>query len=147
MVARGTGTSRAAAVKIDGLRELNRALRQIGPDARQGLRDASRKVSELVARDAQAAAYTLGGVAAHVAPSIKSRAAASGSASVAIGGARYPMAGGAEFGALKYKQFKPWRGNSTDAGYFLYPSIRRDADRIASEYMSALDGIIEEFYR
>lgn len=140
-------TQRTPAVKIDGLRELNRALRQIGPDARAGLKDASREVSEMVAGDARSAAFTLGGVAAHVAPSIKSRASANGSGSVALGGARYPMAAGAEFGAARYKQFKPWRGNSTDAGYFLYPSIRRDADRIETVYTTALDDIIERFYR
>lgn len=147
MAVRGGGRQRTGAVKVEGLRELNRALRELGPDARAGLKDASRRVSELVAGDARSAAYSLGGVAAHVAPSIKSRAAMNGGASVAIGGARYPMAGGAEFGSRRFKQFKPWRGNGMEAGYFLYPTIRRDSDRIATEYTSALDGIIEEFYR
>ena len=147
MAKRDGGRARTGAVKVEGLRELNRALRQLGPDARAGLKEASRKASELVAADAKAAAYTIGGVAAHVAPSIKSRAAAAGSASVAIGGARFPMAGGAEFGSLKFMLFKPWRGNGATAGYFLYPTIRQDADRIATEYTEALDKIVEEFYR
>lgn len=133
---------RTGAVQIDGLRELNAALRAIGPDAQKELREASKEVAEMVADDARAAAYSIGGVAAHVAPSLRAVAGVK-SAGVSFGGARYPMAGGAEFGSYKYKQFKPWRGNGSDAGYFLYPSIRRDADRITTTYTDALDGILE----
>jgi len=140
-MARRSSRISTGTVKIDGLRELNKALREIGPEAEKELRAASKSVAELVANDARAAAHTIGGVAAHVAPSIRAVAGVK-SAGVGIGGARYPMAGGAEFGSYRYKQFKPWRGNSSDAGYFLYPSIRRDADRIVTEYTAALDGVI-----
>ena len=53
------------------------------------------------------------------------------------------MAGGAEFGSYRYHQFKPWRGSSSDAGYFLYPSIRDDAGRIEEEYRDAVDDLIK----
>lgn len=46
---------------------------------------------------------------------------------VTYGGEAYSM--GAEFGALQYKQFKPWKGNKDDAGYFLWPSVRDFRDR------------------
>lgn len=45
-----------------------------------------------------------------------------GHGTVVYGGQGYSM--GAEFGAYRYKQFKVWRGNQDDAGYFLWPSIR-----------------------
>lgn len=133
---------RSGTVKVDGLTELNRALRGLGPDAQKELKEASRSVATFVASDARSAANALGGVAAHVAPSIKPVGGVSG-AGVAFGGARYPMAGGAEFGSYRYKQFKPWRGNSSDAGYFVYPAIRRDADRIVTEFTDAVQKVID----
>lgn len=41
---------------------------------------------------------------------------------VVYGGKPWSM--GAEFGAVQYPQFKPWRGNKDEAGYFLWPTIR-----------------------
>lgn len=139
----GSQKIRSGTVQVDGLRELNAALKAIGPDARKELKEASARVAGFVAADARAAAYTVGGVAAHVAPSIRPVASIAGASGVALGGAAYPMAGGAEFGGIKYKQFKPWRGNSSDAGYFLYPAIRQDADRIETEFTEAVDDIIK----
>jgi len=135
---------RSGTVKVDGLRELNTALRRMGGNelARE-LNDASRKVADMVAEDARAAALQLGGVAAHVAPSIGVRASRE-SAGVAFGGAKFPMAGGAEFGSYRFKQFKPWRGNGSDAGYFVYPAIRRDADRIETEYAAAIQALMRK---
>lgn len=133
---------RTGTVKVAGLPALSRALKAIGPEAQQELKEASHRVASFVAEDARSAAYSIGGVAAHVAPSIKAMKRAT-SAAVGFGGAAYPMAGGAEFGALRFKQFKPWRGNGSDAGYFLYPAIRQDADRIQSEFSDAIDDIIK----
>ena len=136
------GRIRTGDVKVDGLRELNKALKAIGPEAQKDLKDASRKVASFVAADAAAAARTIGGVAAHVAPSIRPVGGVNG-AGVSMGGPAYPMAGGAEFGSIRYKQFQPWRGNSSDAGYFLYPAIRDDLDRIVTEFTDAVDDIIQ----
>lgn len=133
---------KSGTVKVDGLRELNRALRKLGPESQKELKEASRKVASFVAADARSAAIGLGGVAAKSAPSISAVGGVSG-AGVAFGGARYPFAGGAEFGSIRYRQFKPWRGNGPDAGYFVYPSIRRDADRIVTEFTDAVDKVIE----
>lgn len=133
---------RSGTVQVHGLPELSRALKAIGPDAQKELREASRRVARFVADDARAAALSIGGVAGHVAPSIKPVGGVSG-AGVALGGAAYPMAGGAEFGSLRFKQFKPWRGNGSDAGYFVYPAIRADADRIETEFTDAVDDIIK----
>jgi hypothetical protein len=133
---------RSGTVKVDGLAELNRALKALGPEAQKELKAASRRVADFVAKDAASAARTIGGVAAHVAPSIKPVGGVSG-AGVAFGGSAYPMAGGAEFGSIRFKQFKPWRGNSSDAGYFIYPAIRQDADRIETEFTGAVDDIIK----
>lgn len=134
---------RTGMVQVDGLRELNKALKDMGPELKGELRKTNKTVADFVAVDAKSAAYSVGGVAAHVAPSIKASAGAE-SAGVSLGGGRYPMAGGAEFGSNKFKQFKPWRGNGSDAGYFVYPAIRQDADRIETEYGVAMDRLLRK---
>lgn len=43
-----------------------------------------------------------------------------------------PYSAGAEFGSYQYRQFERWRGNSANdnnAGYFLWPAIRRFRDK------------------
>lgn len=134
---------RSGTVAVEGLTELNRALRRMGPEFPKEMRAVNKTVAEFVANDARSNAYSLGGVAAHVAPSIKASAGTT-SAGVAFGGPSWPMAGGAEFGSIRYKQFQPWRGNGPDAGYFVYPAIRQDADRIEDEYTEAVDDLIKK---
>lgn len=134
---------RTGDIRVQGLKELNAALKAIGPDARKELKEASRSVSELVADSSRSTASSLGGVAAHVAPSIRATASVGGSAAVSIGGPSAPAAGGAAFGGRgrpTTQQFQPWRGKE---GYFLYPDIRDNADRIEETYTDAIDHIIK----
>lgn len=46
---------------------------------------------------------------------------------VVYGGKGYSR--GAEFGAYRYRQFKTWRGNGEEAGYFLWPAVRQFRDK------------------
>jgi hypothetical protein len=145
-------------VSVEGLRELNKALKALGPEFPKALGAASKVVANFVANDARGAAMSLGGIAAKTAPSIKGVGGAT-SAGVAFGGARYPFASGAEFGAgqdlrrrrssgtyLGFNQFEPWKGNGKDAGYFVYPSIRQDSDRIVTEYSKAVDAVLKNAF-
>lgn len=134
---------RSGTVKVDGLTELNRALRAIGPEAQKELKEASREVAGFVASDARSAAYSQGSTLAHIAPSIQAKGLQT-SASVQLGGSAYPMAGGAEFGSIRYKQFRPWRGNGPDAGYAVYPTIRRDANKIVDTFEDRVGRIIDK---
>lgn len=130
-------------VKVTGLVELNKALKALGPEVQKELKAANFEVGSMVADDARSIALGLGDVAAKVAPSIKATKTAVGAA-VSFGGAAYPFAGGAEFGALRFKQFKTWRGNGSDAGYFVYPAIRQDADQIETTYVERIDDIMRK---
>lgn len=47
---------------------------------------------------------------------------------------------------IGWNQFRRWRGNSTGAGYFLFPSIRDRADEIAEVYGDALDRISKQAF-
>ena len=139
----GKINARSQGVNVRGLAELNRTLKQLGPEVQAELKAANVEVGEMVANDARSIAYSLGGVAAKVAPSIGSTRTQAG-AGVSFGGAAYPFAGGAEFGAYRYPQFKPWRGNGEGAGYFVYPAIRQDSDEIADTYMERLDDLMRK---
>lgn len=135
---------RTGDIRIQGLDEVNKALKAIGPDARKELKKASKEAADLVANSSRSTASSLGGVAAHVAPSIRATPSMTGSAAVSIGGSAYPMAGGAAFGGRgrpTTQQFQPFRGKE---GYFLYPDIRKNADRIEETYTDAIDAIIRK---
>lgn len=132
------------AVNVEGLRELSRALKDLGPEFPREMRITNKEVASSVADDARSRAFSLGGVAAKTAPTLKASAGAT-SAGVAVGGPSAPWGPGAEFGGgarPTTQQFKPWRGNGPDAGYFLYPTIRDNAEQIEAQYREALDDLI-----
>ena len=148
-------TIRSNDVQVDGLDELYRALRQMGPELEKQMRLTNKAAAETETQNARAAAARLGDVPAHVINSLSSRGSGT-AAGIAFGGPRAPDAMGHEFGAgrdmprkrksgtyLGYQQFKPWRGRGEGAGYFIYPTIRRDADRIVADYEAAVDRLLK----
>lgn len=144
---------------------LNKTLRQLPKEASAKLRDASVTIARMVAGDAAARARSVGGLAAFVAPTIKPTR--DRVPKVQMGSnAKLPDAGdgwvhgragkrqtvgdviwGAEFGGggrATTQQFKPWLGNDTGAGYFLWPAVRQDSDRIDREYSQALREALQQ---
>lgn len=131
-------------VKVEGLAELRKALKAVDAAAPKELAAAGKEVASFVAEDARGKAGGLGGVAGHVAPSIAPGGSARGG-SVNFGGAAYPMAMGAEFGGQgrpTTQQFRPHLGRT---GYFVYPSIRDNGERIESEYGNAIDDLMRKY--
>lgn len=116
----------ASSVRVVGMRELQAALRRVDTALPRQLRLAGNAAVAGIVTGAQARARSQGGVAAKTAPSIRA-ASEQRAAAVKIGGARYPFALGAEFGAQRFRQFEPWRGNqwvmTPGVGYFLHPEI------------------------
>jgi len=136
---------RTGDIQVSGLRELNKALKDLGPEFPKEMRKVNKEVATGVKDHALRNALALGGTAAHIAPSLKASGGVN-SAAVALGGAAHPAAGGAEFGGQRRpttQQFKPWRGSGSNAGYFLYPAIREDADDIYNDYLGALDDLVK----
>jgi hypothetical protein len=131
-------------VRVEGLDELRRALKSISASAPKELNAASKEVAGFVADDARSTAAGLGGVAAKVAPSIRGSGTARGGA-IALGGSSYPMALGAEFGGQgrpTTQQFKPHKGRT---GYFVYPAIRSNSERIEERYTDLLDDLMRKY--
>ena len=127
MAARRRSSSRSKTlVKFEGLEEF---LRHTGV-ARENIAHASRVfealASSTVSATAKSDARLQGGTAALASQDIS----VPKPGWVQYGGQGYDF--GAEFGAYQYKQFKMWRGNKDDAGYFFWPAIRefRDEDMV-----------------
>lgn len=110
-----------------------KALRSLPKHLQKEMRQASKDIAGDVATHAGGAARAQGGVAGHVAPSIKARTD------------RYPvieMRGpailGAEFGGgarPRTRQFEPHRGTR---GYFLFPTVRERGDEAVDRWLDAL---------
>lgn len=137
-------------LRIVGLAEFQRELKHVSKELGGDLRKANLAAAEVVASSARSRATSQGGVAAKSAPSVKA-AAEQRRAKVAIGGAKYPFALGAEFGAKRYPQFKPWRGNQwqpdvAGVGYFLHPAIRETRDAFMDAYERAIDQLMRRAF-
>lgn len=139
---------RSGLVNVEGLRELSRSLDELGPDLKREVRQANKEAATFVADKAGSRARSLGSTAAHAAPSIKASAGYT-SAGVGFGGAAHPEAPGAEFGGQRRpttQQFEPWRGNGSRAGYFVYPTIREETEKILEPYEEALDRVARKAF-
>lgn len=159
------------ALRVVGLRELQRALRQADPKLKRLLGQTHRKVAELyVAAPARSIASTLGRGQAHLARGgvISGRGSSRGAA-VQLTAGRYPDAFAQEFGrsstagwmrkpgqiADTFGQFRPWRGNQNEwtweggtggAGYALHPAFRHNRQRILDEYLNTVGEAYREAF-
>ena len=130
---------RGERIQVQGAKELRAALKKLGD--RQLLRELgnlNREVAEQVIDRARGKARTPQErkAAAQLKP-VRSQAAARVSM---VGG--YVL--GAEFGAKRYRQFRPWQGNKMEAGYFLFPAIREMRGAIEDAYMAEIERVFGE---
>jgi len=130
-------------VRIEGLRDFYNALRRVSDEYPATLVRANYDLAKGLVDKSRARARGEPGVARKAARSLRASRSAS-AAIVSAGGARYPYFWGAEFGALRYRQFQTWRGNQWGAwsggpGYFLHPTIRDHAVELIEDYLSKLD--------
>jgi hypothetical protein len=140
---------------------LNKALRSLPKEVSAKMRDAAQGIAGKVAGKAAGAAQSEGGVAALVAPTIKARR--DRIPVVRMGSnARLPsdsrnrigdrqtigdVIWGAEYGGGSKpttRQFEPWRGSGTGAGYFLWPTVRGMNTEIDDTYSKALLEALED---
>jgi len=134
----------SAGVSAEGLNKLNRDLKAISAEAQGELKEANVKVAKTEGDRARAAAFALGGVAAHVASGVTG---GGGNAWAGIRLGTDPAAMGAEFGGRgrpTTQQFQPWRGSGSGAGYFVYPTIRRDSEDIEREWTESIEDLMRK---
>lgn len=132
-------------VKVQGLRELSKALREVDRDLPKEIQRAAKQTAETVANRTRASFAARTGVASEVPASVKALATQR-AAYVRIGGPGAPMALGSEFGSIAFKQFPPWRGSSDGAGYSMFPTIRAMRDDITDTFGDALDSAMRRAF-
>lgn len=127
------------ALRVQGLDEFRAALREADRSLGRELGKANKELGEDIVAKADAVAAGLGGVAAHSAAAGLKASARQNAATIILDAGRSPAVFGAEFGGRgrpTTQQFQPFRGSGDTAGYFLFPTIRTEAD----------EGHIEERY-
>lgn len=140
-------------VRIEGAREVKAELEELDEGLGRALKDAYTRVANEVADASQLRALSEGGVAAFVAPSIRTSPSVNAAAiRLGVGSltrkngtivAAAKVAPGAEFGSQKYRQFRAWRGKGADAGYFVYPTIRDNRTEIAESAAYEFEQLIK----
>jgi hypothetical protein len=148
-------------VRVEGLKELQAALRRADPKLPRELTKAHKEVSRTVVEEAR---KEMGSQpvpkAAEAAAGLVPRAGQKW-AGVALAGDN-PYVRAVEFGALthvvygrrvlasqmKRRVYRPWKGNQEDAGYALYPTIRRlvESEKFFDPYLDALNQTYREAF-
>jgi len=143
-------SDRSEQVTVKGLKELVSALKAADPALVKDLNKEHKKVADEVVSKAQGAASSLGGVAGKSADALKARGNQAGASIVLDASGGFPFAFGAEFGAKRFHQFKPWRGNQYEdpleqgVGYFLHPTLRGMKTEIMDGYESLIEKTLNQ---
>jgi hypothetical protein len=138
-------TDRSLGLRVTGLRELRKALKEADAAAPKALQRANKTVAEDIAAASRSSASAQGSTLARVVPSIRAVATAS-SAGVRVGSAAHPEALGAVFGGQgrqTTQQFRPHRGRQA---YAVYPQIRERRAQIETTYSDVVDAVIAEHF-
>lgn len=130
----------AVQIEFEGLKQLRKDLAAVDKKLVKELGQAYKTIGQMIVSEASSRAAGVGGVAAKSARALTATARAT-DVSIRINGEKYPWALGGEFGGgpPRSPQFKPWRGNGPEAGYFLYPTIRSSSQKILDGFLEAFD--------
>ncbi len=134
----------ADSIKVTGLKELRRELKQVDADFPKQLRKANKAVADLVAEGTRSAFSRMGGSAPKVAPTVKALAQQV-RAQVKVGGGSgvgAEVAMGNLWGSKRFRQFPP----SVPGGYGLYPTLAEKADEIVETYADAVDDLMKRAF-
>jgi len=118
-------------VAFVGLREFQRALRQIDPDLRKELREVQKEAAQIVAVTAAARAPRRTG---RLAGSIRATATQK-AGSVRAGGARLPYAGPIHFG---------WRARNIRPQPFIYDALDARREQVVRKFESGIESLFRK---
>lgn len=140
-------------VPVDGLKPMLDRIRALPKTAQNEIREASQAIADDEAARIRGAGARFGGLAARVAPTVKSRRdripAIVGGGAKRVGDDGKGRSGdlffGAEFGGRgrrRTQQFLPHRGTE---GYWFFAQLREDQDRMMERWMQVVDAIAREW--
>lgn len=144
-----------AGIQVTGLTEVLRELNRLGPAVNREVRVSAKAIAEDEAPRLRAAAERSGDrLSAAVGVTVRARSdrvpKIVGGGAKRVSTSRRPKAGdvffGAEFGGGKRdttKQFRPYKRHGRGGlGYWLWPQIRQDQERMMTEWLAALDRVL-----
>lgn len=145
------GTTFKVKVRITGVREMQRAFRQLGKDANRELRKQTLALSKELALKIRAAAESSSGQSRIVAKTVKGTSdrvpSISAGGMTRVGRNKVPahkVLFGANFGATYLKQFRPHTGAGED-DYWFYRTIEHSEREIDDAWNRVVDEVAKEF--
>lgn len=135
-------TSKRGALYIEGLADTKKRFRALPKDVKAGADEQVREVARFVAAQTKAAASTR--AEKKVATTIKAQ---KNSVSIGGGGKRQAagsMALGTEFGGGRRPTTRQFRNHRGTQGYFFWPAIRRNSERIKAMWDEMVDELLRE---
>lgn len=149
-------------IEASGIKDAIKAAKAVGDIERsKAFKAASAEAANLVVKGARANASTR--LERRAARTALDAVVRSSLPAVRLSASDFPAALGAEFGADRnqrrlirgkgqrrshyrkgWNQFRPWRGSDSNAGYFLWPSIRENADDVRETYAELVEKLWNE---
>jgi hypothetical protein len=133
-------------IAVIGLQSVVRALRSFGKELARALDREQGKLADFILDKTVARGTSQGGALGKAARSGAYTGEGDQRAiDFRINGDEFEYALGGEFGAIQYKQFKPWRGNqftdplAQNVGYALFPVLREEKEHILRAYDNLID--------
>jgi hypothetical protein len=129
------------ALKVEGLDETVRGLRKIDKELPKVLALQHREAATNIQQGAQ---RRLAGEPVPKRTGVIGRSATARHATITLKYSRYPWAAGAEFGSIRYRQFRRWRGNQFTPqlpggpGYLIQPTIAQKLPQLDNDYADAV---------
>ena len=142
-------------IQVEGLRELLRALSRLPKTAQAEIREAAQAIADDEAKRITSAGRSSDSQSAAAAGFVKARrdrvptlsVGGSRKAGVSGGATVGQLFFGAEFGGQKRpttRQFRPHKGRT---GYWLWPVLREDQERMLKRWQAAVEAIAREWER
>lgn len=131
-----------SAVRVEGLKELKRALKSADKDVKTAMRKGNKEAAQVVATQAKIEAPVRTG---RLAAAIKASAGL-GDASVRAGGSKVPYAGPIHFGWMsRPNKSKGWRGGPIHPQPFLFRALSKKYGDVVKRYEELLEKFANDF--
>lgn len=127
-------------IKVEGLADVNRALRKLDKDAPKGLRTANNEAADLLV---SRTIPKIPRVTGRAAKSVRAQSTRT-SARVSIGGPRAPHMPWLDFGGEGRRPGRPAARPFIKQGRYIFPTLAENEDEIGRTLVRALDQVVTD---
>jgi hypothetical protein len=139
-------------VVVRGLDDFLRDLKAASTTLPRQVTAGHRRAAKVVEAASRAKAEAQGGAIGKAKMGIRA-AATRRTAKLVLDGVRHPYIFGGEFGAKRFRQFEPWRGNrwapdsDNGVGYAVHPAVRETREEFVEAYAVEIEKVLEAIGR